>query len=69
MIFDNVTHQFDDKFGRISNRKHAPYKIGDRSSFTVSINVHGAFPKIDSWSDRTDLGERTLRLPLASPHK
>ncbi|MCZ8227128.1 MAG: hypothetical protein O9324_25120 [Microcystis sp. LE19-84.1B] len=29
---------------------------------TVSINVHGAFPKIDRWSNRSHIRERTLRL-------
>ncbi|AVQ74335.1 hypothetical protein B5D77_14840 [Microcystis sp. MC19] len=27
---------------------------------TFSINVHGAFPKIDRWSSKTDIRERTL---------
>ncbi|OPF17564.1 hypothetical protein B1L04_16670 [Microcystis aeruginosa KW] len=29
---------------------------------TASINVHGAFPKIDRWSSRSHIRERTLRL-------
>ncbi len=33
---------------------------------TVSINVHGAFPKIDRWSSRNHFGERTLRLSGAT---
>jgi|NOAtaT_5_FD_contig_123_17252_length_1056_multi_14_in_1_out_2_3 hypothetical protein len=45
------------------------YKIGVllRSAFgialkpTVSINVHGAFPKIDRWSSRSHIRERTLQ--------
>ena len=28
---------------------------------TVSINVHGAFPKIDRWTGRTCIRERTLQ--------
>ncbi|WP_228020833.1 hypothetical protein [Microcystis sp. LEGE 08355] len=28
---------------------------------TVSINVDGAFPKIDRWSSRSHLRERTLQ--------
>jgi hypothetical protein len=45
------------------------YKISDllRSAFgiafkpTASINVHGAFPKIDRWSSRSHIRERTLQ--------
>jgi len=29
---------------------------------TTSMSVHGAFPKIDWWSSRTCIRERTLRL-------
>jgi hypothetical protein len=40
---------------------------GDRTTFfgialTAAINVHGAFSKIDRWSSRTCIRERTLRL-------
>jgi hypothetical protein len=42
---------------------------GDRTTFfgialrlTAAINVHGAFPKIERWSNRTCIRERTLRL-------
>ncbi|MDJ0538698.1 MAG: hypothetical protein PX481_08360 [Microcystis sp. M53603_WE2] len=40
---------------------------GDRTTFfgiplTAAINVHGAFPKIDRWSSRTCIRERTLGL-------
>jgi len=28
---------------------------------TVAINLHGAFPKIDRWSSRSHIRERTLR--------
>ena len=45
------------------------YKISDLlpSAFdiafkpTAAINVHGAFPKIDRWSARSCLRERTLQ--------
>ena len=59
---------------------NAPYQIGDllRSAFgialpsafsippklTASINVHGAFLKIDRWSSKTPIRERTLRIVL-----
>ncbi|WP_193746293.1 hypothetical protein [Microcystis aeruginosa] len=38
----------------------------DRTTFfgiplTAAINVHGAFPKIDRWSSRTCIRERTLQ--------
>ncbi|WP_159296231.1 hypothetical protein [Microcystis aeruginosa] len=44
------------------------YNISDRTTFfgialTAAINGHGAFPKIDRWSSRTCIRERTLRLP------
>ncbi len=29
---------------------------------TAAINVHGAFPKIDRWSSRSHIRERTLQL-------
>ncbi|MDJ0672666.1 MULTISPECIES: hypothetical protein [Microcystis] len=42
---------------------------GDRTTFfgialrlTAAINVHGAFSKIDRWSSRTCIRERTLGL-------
>ncbi|BAG01909.1 MULTISPECIES: hypothetical protein [Microcystis] len=39
---------------------------GDRTTFfgialTAAINGHGAFPKIDRWSNRTCIRERTLQ--------
>ncbi len=45
------------------------YKISDLlpSAFdiafkpTAAINVHGAFPKIDRWSSRSHMRERTLQ--------
>ncbi|MFN6217223.1 MAG: hypothetical protein ACK4ZB_21730 [Microcystis sp.] len=38
----------------------------DRTTFfgiplTAAINVHGAFPKSDLWSNRTCIRERTLQ--------
>jgi hypothetical protein len=42
-------------------RVFAPYKIGIALKLTASINVHGAFPKIDRWSSRIQIRERTLQ--------
>jgi hypothetical protein len=36
---------------------------------TASINVHGAFPKIDRWSSRSQIRERTLQDRLRLPSK
>ncbi|BAG02478.1 unknown protein [Microcystis aeruginosa NIES-843] len=41
-------------------RVFAPYKIGIALKLTVSIHGHGAFPKIDRWSGRSCIRERTL---------
>jgi hypothetical protein len=42
------------------------HKSGIAFRLTASINVHGTFPKIDRWSSRSRIRERTLRL---SPHR
>ena len=43
-------------------RVFAPYTIGIALKLTASINVHGAFPKIDRRSSSIQIRGRTLRL-------
>jgi hypothetical protein len=43
--------------------------FGITLKLTASINVHGAFPKIDRWSSRIQIRERTLQDRLRLPSK
>jgi hypothetical protein len=49
------------KFNQEDNSDRTTF-FGIALRLTAAINVHGAFPKIDRWSSRTDFRERTLRL-------